>query len=198
MNHLAHLLLAHSESASIIGNLAGDFVKGPLDNSWPPAIRAGIQLHRRVDSYTDAHPTVKASKKVFSRRRRRFAGVILDVAFDYFLSLHWDRFHGDDRREFISRVYAILTEHQPNLPGQLRRIAPVMVRRDWLAHCETLAGAGEVLDRIASRSPRAEPLVGSIEEVASNLEILEASFLAYFPEAIKFAEKEKAQLAQTI
>lgn len=198
MNHLAHLLLAHSRPASIIGNLAGDFVKGPLDNTWPPAIRAGIQLHRRIDSYTDAHPTVKASRKVFSLRRRRFAGVILDVAFDYFLSLHWDRFHGEDRRVFISRVYSILTEHQPNLPGRLRQIAPVMVRRDWLARCETLAGAGEVLDRIASRSPRAEPLVGSIEEVVSNLETLEASFLAYFPEAVEFAKQEKARLANSM
>lgn len=196
MNHLAHLLLAHSKPASIIGNLAGDFVKGPLDDTWPPAIRAGIQLHRRLDSYTDAHPTVRAAKAVFSDRRRRFAGVILDVAFDHFLSLHWDQFHSDDRRVFIDQVYAILTEHQPSLPGELRQVAPVMIRRDWLARCETLAGTGEVLDRIASRSARAKPLIGSIEEVVSNLETLETSFLAYFPEAVRFAEQEKARFAE--
>lgn len=195
MNHLAHLLLAHSRPASIIGNLAGDFVKGPLDDTLPPAIRAGIQLHRRVDSFTDAHPTVRAAKRAFSDRRRRFAGVILDVAFDHFLSVHWDRFHNEERRVFIDRVYATLTDHHPSLPGQLRKVAPVMIRRDWLARCETLAGAGDVLDRIAARSSRAEPLIGSIEEVVRSLEVLEASFLDYFPDAIAFAEQEKARLA---
>jgi glyoxylase-like metal-dependent hydrolase (beta-lactamase superfamily II) len=38
MNHLAHLFLAQETAESLIGNLAGDFVKGALGDRFPPAI----------------------------------------------------------------------------------------------------------------------------------------------------------------
>lgn len=196
MNHLAHLLLAGSDPDSIIGNLAGDYVKGPLDKSWPPALRAGIELHRRVDSYTDAHETVRAARSLFTRRRRRFAGVIMDVAFDHFLSLHWSEFHDQNRRGFIDQIYETLKANHHELPVPLRNVAPIMIRRDWLAHCETLVGAGVVLDRIATRSERARPLHGAIREVEENLRQLETTFLEYFPDAIAFAMVEKARLKE--
>lgn len=197
MNHLAHLVLADPEPASIIGNLAGDFVKGPIDLSWPAALREGVQLHRRIDSYTDAHAELREVKNLFSRARRRFAGVILDVAFDHFLSCHWQRYVRPERREFIDSVYAVLTDQHHNLPADLRRVAPIMIRRDWLARCESLQGTGQVLDRIATRSHRTGPLRGSIEEVQAHYPALEASFLSYFPQALQFAEQEKARLSQT-
>lgn len=188
------MLLAGPEPVSIIGNLAGDFVKGPIDESWPRELRAGIQLHRRIDTYTDTHKSVRGARRIFSPGRRRFAGVILDVAFDYFLCRHWSRFHDQARRAFIEHVYQTLSARHADLPDRLRDVAPIMIQRDWLTHCETLAGAGSVLNRIATRSHRARPLEGAVEEVEQHLPELEATFLDYFPELIAFAEAEKARL----
>ena len=50
MNFLAHLFLADRDAESLIGNLAGDFVKGPLHDRFTPRIREGIMQHRRLDS----------------------------------------------------------------------------------------------------------------------------------------------------
>lgn len=51
MNYLAHLYLAPDDDESLLGNLMGDFVKGPLDGRFSPGIAAGIRLHRHIDSF---------------------------------------------------------------------------------------------------------------------------------------------------
>ena len=53
MNYLAHLFLAGGSPESLIGNLAGDFVKGALGDRFTPGIREGIMQHRRIDAFTD-------------------------------------------------------------------------------------------------------------------------------------------------
>src|SRR5690242_14634083 len=64
MNHLAHLFLAAPTAESLIGNLAGDFVKGRIGDRFPPAIADGIAQHRRIDAFTDSHPSVAAFRRV--------------------------------------------------------------------------------------------------------------------------------------
>ena len=51
MNFLAHLFLAGDTPESLIGNLAGDFVKGPLGDRFPPAIAEGLR-RRGIDVTT--------------------------------------------------------------------------------------------------------------------------------------------------
>ena len=46
MNYLAHIFLAGDTAESIIGNLAGDFVKGPLPGPWEPEIARNLELSR--------------------------------------------------------------------------------------------------------------------------------------------------------
>jgi acyl carrier protein phosphodiesterase len=56
MNYLAHLFLAEDNAESRIGNLLGDFVKGPLENyktRYSENILKGIRTHRKVDRFSD-------------------------------------------------------------------------------------------------------------------------------------------------
>ena len=78
MNYLAHLLLAEDTEESLLGNFLGDFVKGNIGTRYSPAIARGILLHRKVDAFTDTHPITKSSRCLFSRQRRRYAGIIID------------------------------------------------------------------------------------------------------------------------
>ena len=89
MNYLAHLYLAGDDSELLIGGLMGDFVKGRVDPARPAAVRAGILLHRRVDSFTDQHPVVRRSKARIDPEFRRYAGILVDLFFDHFLACDW-------------------------------------------------------------------------------------------------------------
>jgi acyl carrier protein phosphodiesterase len=90
MNYLAHLFLAGDDAESLIGNLAGDFVKGALHDRFTPAIRQGIVKHRRIDAFTDSHPSVAAFRRVLIPEHGHWSRVIADVFFDYFLAADFD------------------------------------------------------------------------------------------------------------
>ncbi len=75
MNHLAHVFLAPDSPEARVGSILGDFTRGVDLSTLPDPVKQGVRHHRAVDSFTDQHPDVLASKQVFSRQRRRFAGV---------------------------------------------------------------------------------------------------------------------------
>ncbi|HEX7953720.1 MAG TPA: hypothetical protein VF523_11700, partial [Burkholderiales bacterium] len=68
---------------------ARGFVKGPLDDRYATDITRAIVMHRKIDSYTDAHPLVLASKARISPARRRYAGIMVDMFYDHFLAKYW-------------------------------------------------------------------------------------------------------------
>lgn len=108
MNYLAHLYLAERSVEGLLGSLLGDFVKGPLDDKYPEAIRRGIVLHRSIDSFTDAHPLHLESRNRIGRARRRYAGIIVDVTYDHFLCRYWSDYSDETLESFVARVYEIL------------------------------------------------------------------------------------------
>lgn len=79
MNYLAHLHLGGQRPGQLLGSLYGDFVKGRLQGQFAPEVEAAIQLHRRIDVFTDRHPLVDIALGRFSDTRRRYAGIVLDV-----------------------------------------------------------------------------------------------------------------------
>ena len=105
MNYLAHLRLADRDKYSIIGNLMGDFRRYLNGMTLPEAVMDGIDNHQRVDKFTDGHIEVLELKGCFSSKRRRFAGIILDLAFDHFLAVHWERYSAEPREDFIGYCY---------------------------------------------------------------------------------------------
>ncbi len=133
MNYLAHLHLGGPQPAQLLGSLYGDFVKGRLQGQWPGEIERAIQLHRRIDAFTDSHPLVHAAKRRFPLERRRFAGVLLDVFFDHCLARDWNDYADEPLPQFVERVYGTLRTASP-LPERLARIAPRMApRTGWAA-----------------------------------------------------------------
>ncbi len=86
MNYLAHLHLGGQSSDELLGSLYGDFVKGPLVGRFSPETEAAIQLHRTIDAFTDSHVLVKRALSRFPGEKRRYAGIALDMFFDYCLA----------------------------------------------------------------------------------------------------------------
>lgn len=182
MNYLAHLYLAERSPESLVGSILGDFVKGAIADSYSPGVRRGIELHRKIDTYTDAHETTRASRNLFSPERRRFAGIIVDLCYDHFLYRHWHQFSEAALDEFISHVYAILLAPGTVLPERLRAMIPVMIREDWLGSYQNLQGIELALNRLSRRIKQGNRLPGAIEEIRHHYLKLESDFLIFFPD----------------
>jgi acyl carrier protein phosphodiesterase len=191
MNYLAHLFLAGPEPEALLGALMGDFVKGVLGERYPAAITRALSLHRRIDTFTDAHPVTAASRSRISPERRRFAGIMVDLFYDHFLARHWDEHAREPLEVFTARVYALLQEHDTLLPDRLRSIAPRMARADWLASYAQVESIHTALDRISLRLRRGNPLVGAGAELEANYAALEADFRRFFPDLVGFAQANR-------
>ena len=188
MNHLAHAFLSGANPQHLVGNVAGDFLKGPLQTlDLVPGIRQGVQQHRRIDAFADGHPLLAELRSTFPATQRRYAGIVLDVAFDHYLVRHWERFTSRGRREFIDSVYSTLSEHRRRLPDPLAGYLPRLIAHDWLDRCATMEGVEATLHSISRRLRRDNPLPLAAAVIAHKDAELESVFLAFFPDVLAFA-----------
>jgi len=188
MNYLAHLFLADTSDEFMIGSFLGDFVKGSIGDRFSPEISTGIKFHRKVDIYADAHKKTVASRNLFSREKRRFAGIILDICYDHFLSKHWSEYSDIALPQFIDHVYDRLQKYQDIFPERLKSVLPLLISQNWLGTYMSLKGVEITLNRIAKRISRKNSLEGSVSEIRSNYADLESNFLAFFPDLVVFAK----------
>ncbi len=194
MNYLAHLFLADNTDASRIGNLLGDFVRGPVEELakvYPPELVRGIRMHRAVDQFTDSHTIFREARGLLDTKRKRFAGIIVDVFFDHFLCLRWDRYCAQPLEEFIEDVYRALDRHPEWRAGRLGTAYPVMRHENWLHAYASVEGVGLTLRRIATRSARIAAIIHGEDDLRNNYKAFEQMFHAYMPELLAYVEDWK-------
>jgi acyl carrier protein phosphodiesterase len=155
MNFLAHLWLAGSDDGLRLGALLGDFVRGGMDDSLLPAnVQKGIQLHRFIDQHLDALPEMAELRQTFDSPFRRYAGIILDVAFDHQLAMRWSEYSSQSLEQFDKDLRTLLAEHDELLPDDLKGFMRYADRRGLFASYRdkeeilySLAGVGRRLSR---------------------------------------------------
>lgn len=187
MNHLAHLFLAKQTPESLIGNLAGDFVKGTLGDRFPPAIREGIEQHRRIDAFTDSHPSTAAFRRVLTPEHGHYARVIADMFFDHFLACRFEEFAGEPLEAFLARTFAAIDPHQELLPGRLRSLYPYIRDEQWLQSYREIDAMYGALRNISYRFTRRPQLETATRHLVDSREELERHFEAFFPAVMAFA-----------
>lgn len=195
MNYLAHALLAGPLAADRVGGVAGDFVKGllqPTPGGLDPALAAGVRLHRRIDSFADTHPAFRNSRARVSEARRRFGGVLVDMFYDHFLAVHWQRFSPEPLDDFTADTYRLIAARLDSLPAPFTPVFARMAAHDWLGSYRDTANVALALDRMAlHRARQPNPLAGAGDELLADYPGFEADFLAFFPDALAFAEAER-------
>jgi len=191
MNYLAHLHLGGSRPGQLLGSLYGDFVKGRLQGQFAPEIEAAIQLHRRIDVFTDRHPLVDVALSRFSLTRRRYAGIVLDVFFDHCLARDWMLYADQPLTHFTTDVYRVLSS-EPQLPERLARIAPHMVANDWLGSYQEFEVLEQVLQGISRRLTRPEELAAAMHELRGLYEPLSEDFRLFYPQLQQFAQTQQS------
>lgn len=193
MNYLAHLALAQPTSASVQGNLLGDFMRGYHPEHFDLAVQRGLKNHRFVDRYTDQHPKVRLAKSYFSSQRRRFAGIILDISFDHFLINHWSRFYTQPFEHFCEQRYALLQPDLRAMPPSMHRTVTSMLKHRWLGVYSTPEGLARALDNTAARIRFQHRFSGSIFEVMQHYEPLEQAFLDFYPQLMQAVDSENIE-----
>ncbi|AZC23085.1 MULTISPECIES: ACP phosphodiesterase [Pseudomonas] len=191
MNYLAHLHLGGQRPGQLLGSLYGDFVKGRLQGEFTPEVEAAIQLHRRIDTYTDSHALVTAALGRFSLTRRRYAGIVIDVFFDHCLARDWVQYADHPLQSFTANVYQVLAA-EPQLPGRLAQIAPYMAADDWLGSYRDFQVLEQVLRGIARRLSRPEELTAAMGELERLYQPLSEDFREFYPQLQAFAAQYTA------
>jgi acyl carrier protein phosphodiesterase len=183
MNYFAHLVLSQPTVESTVGNLLGDFARGVDQSALDPAVLAGLKNHRAVDRFTDSHPKVNALKQYFSKKRRRFAGIALDVYFDHLLVSFWQDFDHRDIGDVIAEFYLRMEQGQTLMPGsEMRRITSRMITHDWFGSYRDIDSVAEALDRIATRIRFPNAFDNAIEDLRGNEDLIQSVFLQFYPE----------------
>jgi len=120
MNFLGHLCLANGDSGLMLGGLFGDFIRGRRAlRAFPEPVRQGIVLHRYIDRCTDHSTVVKVLRTRFPREFRRYAGIIIDLAFDHELAVNWWRHMSGSLERFDVETRDLLRENEELVPDGL-------------------------------------------------------------------------------
>ena len=187
MNWLAHLLLAEPDPEARLGNLLGDLVKGKERDALNSRLQRGLKCHQIIDVFTDRHPVVKQSKQKINLEYRRFAGILVDVFYDYILANNWQAYSNISLAEFTATVYSSWSNHLNSLPIYPRGVIYRLIAEDWLGSYVSLVGIENTLARISWRlnrrnSNRQYDLTRAIDELTNNYEELERDFQLFFPQ----------------
>src|SRR5690349_11144408 len=131
MNLLAHAYLSPPDRGILVGNLVADWVKGRARCKLPRDLQAGMQLHRRIDTFTDTHPLVDRCSEMLAEKWGRYSTVLVDIFFDHILAAAWNRHSDAPLDRFAHDTYGALAQYRPILPERCNHAVAAMTMDDW-------------------------------------------------------------------
>ena len=185
MNFLAHLYLSGEQDEVMIGNFIGDHVKGAALHSYPSEVVKGIILHREIDSFTDAHPTVMKSKIRLRPKYHKYSPVIVDIFYDYCLAKNWRSFCTTPLEEFADRTYYLMNRNFGMLPERVKHFLPYMIQDNWLVAYSSLEGIEKTLQGLSKRSKYENNMAESVKDLEEFYDDFNAEFQEFFPDIIR-------------
>lgn len=190
MNWLAHLRLSPPSLEFQLGNLLADAVRRQRDGLSDEFLR-GMVCHQRIDVFTETHPAVRESRRRLRGVRGRYAGIVVDILYDHFLSSGWTELGLGDRDEFLTEFHRGAQAWDGFLPDGARGTL------DWILASQVLSGyarADGIHDALARFSGRMTrrlgvevDLTGAMDDLESSYDDLAADFARFWPEVAAHA-----------
>lgn len=138
-------------------------------------------MHRAIDRMTDEDEDVKALNQIIFKRHGRYAGVLTDIGFDYFLWRNWEDLGPGDFDEFTATTYANLYSRRDHMSDRVKGYVNGMVTDNWLRLYTTRQGMKTVYNRLRPRLSKPEMLEGVDDLLVDYEEVFNRTFLALFP-----------------
>lgn len=190
MNFLAHLHLAHLAKSSLSGNILADFIRGNPADSFAPEIVAGIYMHRRVDALTDGLPEIAIARQWFRPETRRVSPISLDIIWDHFLSLHWQRINPTQPlSEFVDYARGQIEPLLPQMPAAFVDLNHHLWDERWLERYSDMHFIASVLGAMARRRPKLAQLRESWHDLETHYHELEDLFWSFYPRMMTQAQQ---------
>jgi len=181
VNFLAHLVLSPGGEKIMAGNFFADQVKGHAWQYLEEEYAQGVLLHRRIDTFVDAHPLVREAKQLLDPRFGLFKGVLLDVFWDHFLARDLDLHSGLSLIPFVDHAHQTLTAHAPYFHPRAAHLVEAMKRGHWLTGYAHLSSVDTILKQMSARFPHANPMGQGLEALEASYDPLERIFCEFWP-----------------
>lgn len=190
MNYLAHAYLSFNNPEILTGNLIADCVKGKQLYSFPEGVQQGIQLHRKIDEYTDNHPIIREVQKLYSLSTGRYNGVFLDVTFDHFLAIDSLSEPPEGWQKFSKWCYLEIDKNITETPDIFRRLFSYMKKEDWLYNYRHKWMMQRSFERLTQRAKYLTDDANIYLAFEQHYNELQEGYESFFPELKAFAENE--------
>lgn len=184
MNYLAHMQLSCSDDYLLMGNFLADMLDLHETEKLPVAYQQGVKLHRLIDSYTDAHPVVSEVNKLLHPNHHKYAPVVSDVIFDYFLALNWNKFESRPLQSFCQMVYQVIADHMQVLSGRKWNMVEHMVADNFLMKYTNIEGMQFVFDKMSARSRYVSNFPKAIEDIEVHYDEINRLFNLFYPDLV--------------
>ena len=198
MNYLAHIYLSGDNDLVTIGNFIADGIKGKQYKKHPKEIQIGILLHRHIDTYTDAHKTVRLSTKRLHKKYSHYSGVIVDILYDHFLAKNWKKYCDTPLDVYVENFYDSLETNYDILPLRIQKMMPYMLVDNWLLSYASIDGISRVLEGVNRRTKNRSSMNEAIVELEEFYTEFENEFSDFFDELIASSKEKLTLLKQEL
>lgn len=185
MNYLAHFYLSGSNQQLMLGNYMGDFIKASEVNALPQEIKKGVLLHRFIDEYTDNHQEVLKSKELVRPYFKKYSPVVIDIYYDHFLALYWDKHHHEKLDDFAQNIYSLLQSNIELLPTKSLRFLQYLTQNNMLVNYKTIQGMEKVFQGMSYRASFNSGMEKAHVILQKHFDELESHFNSFFPDLDK-------------
>ncbi len=190
MNFLAHCYLSCSNEDMLIGNIITDFTNKRQADAYTGEIQKGIELHRKIDNYTDKHSASLELRSLLRKRHGKYASVVVDLVWDYFLCQNWSLYSGATLRDFADSIYPIVLKNKDSLPNNLKGRINNMISDDFLLAYKNKDRMLRSLQWMDNRVKYPSNFVGAINDIEENEDLTQTLFITFFQDLVNYVEIE--------
>lgn len=195
MNYLAHAYLSFNQPDILVGNMISDYIKGKKQFDYPVSVQKGIQLHRKIDEFTDFHPVTQEAKSFFKQAYRLYAGAFVDIVYDHFLANDPQQFNDEESLLlFCTKTYTVLENNYTILPQKFQQMLPYMQSQNWLFNYRHKPGIEKSFGGLVRRAAYLNESTTAFEIFTTNYEALKICYKDFFPELKEFTLNQLAAI----
>lgn len=187
MNFLAHFYLSDAAPELHFGNYIADGIKGGSIELFDEDTIRGIQFHRWIDQYTDSHPIFRNTIEELRPHFEKYAPVVADIYYDYFLGKDWVKHHQSELQLFSDGIYHILNERVYEMPEKSQFFYHYMRQNNILFQYSTHKGIEKVLKGMSGRASFASGMEKGLLVLKEKESILQSQFDDFFTDIKKEA-----------
>lgn len=169
--------------------MISDFVKGKKKYDYPQGIQKGIELHRAIDAFTDAHEATRIAKEIFRPDYRLYSGAFVDVVYDFFLANDADVFTDASLLDFTQTTYLLLEQNSKWFPEKFAGMFRYMKSQNWLYNYRQPHGIEKSFGGLVRRANYLKESETAFRLFTENRGLLQQQYDFFSADIKQFAQK---------